>query len=527
MALDYYDGFRTFSWLGNIVGLPIDQYNNYQTEDNNETKKGKHRAKYFLITKDSYVNFVITQFIALMLAGLFRSSLSHKVVTPAIRHYFGLTIGLALGYFCFGRQAVHLVGLSLFCYAAMRIQNPICMHRSVLIVALAYLSTIHVHRQLYGYGMYTLDITGPLMVITQKVTSLAYSLHDGLARSKEELTPLQRHQAVYKMPTMTEYFSYVFHFQALMAGPVIFYRDYIDFIHGDHLKHATKSLTDQNNSNSESVNEIMLEPSLKKIVVKKVIASLICAAFFVTFLSMFSIQKIKDNEFLEGTTILYKIWYIYVSTMMVRFKYYHAWIFADAICNNSGLGFDGYRENGEPRWDKFANVDVINFETSLSLRDSIINWNMGTNRWLRSIVYDRVKKQRMIFTYALSALWHGFYPGYYLTFANGAYFTLVARIVRRNARPYFLGSKNLKLFYDAMTFLATRIIIAYISFSFVLLEFLPSIKLYLYMYLLPHFLGLVAIVILPRLPRLPEARNSDKNPSDSSNVRNGNLHKTM
>ncbi|XP_046834459.1 lysophospholipid acyltransferase 6 [Vespa crabro] len=514
MGLDYYDGFRTFSWLGNIIGLPIDQ-----------------------------INFLITQFIALMLAGLLRSYLSHKVVGPAIRHYFGLTIGLALGYFCFGRQAIHLVGLSSFCYIAMRVQNPICMQRSVLIVALAYLSTIHVHRQLYGYGMYTLDITGPLMVITQKVTSLAYSIHDGLARKKEDLTPLQQQQAVYKMPTMTEYFSYVFHFQALMAGPVIFYRDYIDFIQGDHFKHATKSLTDQNNQNSkESINEINLEPSLRKIVVKKVIASLICAAFFVSFLSSFSIQKVKDKEFLEETTILYKLWYIYVATMMVRFKYYHAWIFADAICNNSGLGFDGYKENGEPRWDKFANVNVINFETSLSLRDSINNWNMGTNRWLRSIVYDRMKKQKMIFTYALSALWHGFYPGYYLTFANGAYFTLVARIVRRYARPYFLGTKNMKLFYDAITFLATRITMAYIAFSFVLLEFLPSIQLYLYMYLLPHLLGLVAIIILPRLPRLPESRtseknsseknsseknSSEKNSSESSNVRNGNLHKTM
>lgn len=41
---------------------------------------------------------------------------------------------------------------------------------------------------------------------------------------------------------MLEYFSYVFHFQALMAGPVIFYRDYIDFIHGRNIG-GTKALT--------------------------------------------------------------------------------------------------------------------------------------------------------------------------------------------------------------------------------------------------------------------------------------------
>lgn len=45
-----------------------------------------------------------------------------------------------------------------------------------------YLSCIHLHRQYYDYGSYTLDITGPLMIITQKVTSLAFSIHDGFTR---------------------------------------------------------------------------------------------------------------------------------------------------------------------------------------------------------------------------------------------------------------------------------------------------------------------------------------------------------
>lgn len=54
---------------------------------------------------------------------------------------------------------------------------------------------------------------------------------------------------------------------------------------------------------------------------------------------------------------------------------------------------------------------------------------MGTNRWLRLVVYDRVKTNATVLTYALSAFWHGFYPGYYLTFASGALFTFAARKV--------------------------------------------------------------------------------------------------
>lgn len=53
--------------------------------------------------------------------------------------------------------------------------------------------------------------------------------------------------------------------------------------------------------------------------------------------------------------------------MLVRFKYYHAWIFADAICNNSGLGFNGYDENHQSRWDKVSNVDAFKFEVILIL----------------------------------------------------------------------------------------------------------------------------------------------------------------
>lgn len=78
---------------------------------------------------------------------------------------------------------------------------------------------------------------GPLMVITQKVTSLAYNIHDGLSRKEcdSDLTENQKYYMVRKMPSALEYFSYVLHFQALMAGPILFYVDYINFIDGTNL----------------------------------------------------------------------------------------------------------------------------------------------------------------------------------------------------------------------------------------------------------------------------------------------------
>jgi lysophospholipid acyltransferase 1/2 len=48
------------------------------------------------------------------------------------------------------------------------------------------------------------------------------------------------------------------------------------------------------------------------------------------------------------------------------------------------------------------------------------------------VVYERVgKKYGTGLTFALSALWHGFYPGYYLTFATGAIVVSAARKVSK------------------------------------------------------------------------------------------------
>ncbi|PSN35390.1 Membrane-bound O-acyltransferase domain-containing protein 2 [Blattella germanica] len=354
------------------------------------------------------------------------------------------------------------------------------------------------------------------MVITQKVTSLAFHLHDGLTRPEEELTADQKYHVVRKMPTALEYFSYMFHFQGLMCGPIIFYRDYIDFIHGhSFLKHASSSSAQiDNNLNS---NKVVLEPSPYLVVFKKVVGSVLCAVIFLYLIPIFPLERIKESEFVEETSIVSKLFYLGMVTTIVRFKYYHAWLLADAICNASGLGFNGFDAKGNARWDLISNVDVFKFELGLSMRDSIEQWNKGTTRWLRMVVYERTTKYRTLLTYALSALWHGFYPGYYLTFMSGALFTSAARSVRRSVRHYFVHSKQLKFLYDVATMLTTRVVMAYITFSFVLLEFWPSVQLFLHMYLFLHVLGILALWLLPIVMPPPRRTPESEKPGPSSN----------
>lgn len=446
-----------------------------------------------------HINFVASQVISLALAPLMQSVLHPSITKPSARQAFVLIVGIFLGYFAFGIQIIHLFGLPFICYLLLRLLNPKIVQRWTMVVAISYLSCIHLHRLFYSGVVYALDVTGPLMVMTQKITSLAFCVHDGFAKDNDDLTPSQKRYAVKKFPTVLDYFSYIFHFQTLMAGPTVFYTDYMDFINGTNfLKSRTTQAVDNSNGD-DYIKPNPFYPATKKITI-----SIIFAVLFSVL--NFPIEYAKDEEFLRRG-VIYQMAYLYISTTAVRLKYYHAWLLADAINNISGLGFNGYTSTGEQKWDMITNVDVLGFELGLSLRDCIQSWNILTNSWLRMVVYERVSKDKGVFlTFALSAVWHGFHPGYYITFASGALFTVASRTVRKYVRPLFQTSSNMSKFYDVLTCVFTRILMTYLTFSFVLLEFWASLRIYWNMYCWLHVLALFTIFILPRFLGQSEAQ---------------------
>jgi len=65
--------------------------------------------------------------------------------------------------------------------------------------------------------------------------------------------------------------------------------------------------------------------------------------------------------------------------------------------------------------------------------------------------------------------------------------------------------------YDWTTFLATRVVMGYVTFPFVLLEFWPCIRIYSHMYWWYHLAAAAAIVVLPVLmPPAPSSKGSGK-----------------
>lgn len=135
---------------------------------------------------------------------------------------------------------------------------------------------------------------------------------------------------------------------------------------------------------------------------------------------------------------------------------------------------------------------------ALSQRDALAVWNITTTKWLRYVSNDRVPKPYKVgATFLLSAFWHGFYPGYYITFMTGLLFTLASRTARKCLRYRFADDKYSLIFYHFLTWIITRLMIAYLSFPFILLNFYDSIKVYQSLYWFGHVVAIFLYILLP------------------------------
>lgn len=468
---EFYDGSLILWPLVDLTGRPIDE-----------------------------VNFLASQLLALALGFLYREYFGPDKTSPAMRHWIQILIGIPLTYFCYGRQIIHLFAQSLMCFLLLRFLDPGLMEKAVLFAALAYLCICHFYRTVYDYGGYTLDITGPMMINTQRLSSLAYGLRDGYQMVQNSLSLKMKQQAVRKFPTILEFTSYVFAFHCTICGPFCFYNDYIAFIQGTNfktpqvLKHKNEYSDLQNSEPLENDNhkpdesgfkEIRYAPGLKRALHQQLLTTVVFGISTICILPLFPKTILTGQEFVEHG-FLHKMFLIMLYCSLQRQKYYFAWKLGQSITTNAGLGFRGYDDHGEPCWDLVDNADIWKVEFSTSLKELIDNWNRTTTYWLRYVIYERVNRLNTFAVTFTSSVWHGFYPGYYFTFFTGGILVHAARTVRRNIRPFFQRSRPMIFLYDAITFLFTRMAVAYLGFPFLVLELWPVITIYRALYFWMH-----------------------------------------
>ncbi|XP_051892134.1 lysophospholipid acyltransferase 2-like isoform X2 [Pristis pectinata] len=464
------------------------------------------------------------QVFGLFAAFLFRYYLHPSRTSHVIRHVVITLLGLHFAFFCFGRYAIHFLGEVILLYCVMVTVHIKNIHKYSFLVAMAYLTICQIIRVYVLDGEeLSADFSGPLMVITQKVTKLAFELHDGLARDEKELNLSQKRLAVRRIPSLLEYVSYTLNFMGILAGPLNSFNDYINFIEGRNFEVGELHLANGKERKMYPQNE----PSPLRAVGWKMLICTLCVFMHLSLMEEFPVTYNNDDDFIMRRSMPVRLLYLYISLLACRPKYYFAWTIGDAVNNAAGFGFNGYDSRGKPRWDLASNLNIANVEFATSMKMFIDNWNIQTALWLKEVCYDRCPFNRTLMTFLLSAVWHGVYPGYYFTFMTGMFMTLAARAVRSNLRPYFLGSPAHKAFYDMMTWVTTQVVVSYTVAPFVLPFMDLSLKFYRSWYFGLHIIAIVLILVLPRKPKCAlkeQERHQVIKPTDTMHHCNGHLN---
>lgn len=265
------------------------------------------------------------------------------------------------------------------------------------------MATLHIHRMYVDYMGWSMDSTASQMILLIKLTSFAYNYYDGVVGNSEPISnrtqETRRRLAITKLPSLLEYFGYVYNFTTFIAGPAFEFREYMNAIEGAQFVFKGQRRT------ASPLGAAAMKLALSLIFMVMLVA-------FGPYTDLMGVLRMQES-------IAVKWGHILVALFLTRVKYYVAWKLAEGATILSGAGFEGFDEQGNVKgWNGVSNVDILGFEFGESIRDLSRSWNKGTQQWLERYVYSRTGNS-LVATYMCSAIWHGFYPGYYLFFLTG------------------------------------------------------------------------------------------------------------
>ncbi|KAK9448825.1 MBOAT, membrane-bound O-acyltransferase family-domain-containing protein [Limtongia smithiae] len=417
--------------------------------------------------------------------------------TPVYKQLFCLAVSAfyLLGIFDLRDGLCTLMISSLGTYVLAKFVKSPLMPWLVFLFVMGHLTISHIKRFVDETNPNNVDITGAQMVLVMKLSAFAWNVHDG-RRPLAELSPIQQDRALKMLPSMLDFFTYVLFFPSLLVGPSF---DYSEFRRWLDLSIFDAEVTAQKIAKPTSwkVNKRRI-PRSGRVAGRKALMGVFWIALWVVLSGKFSTEYLLSDAFL-GRSFVVRIFYLWILSFVYRLKYYGAWYLSEGACILSGLGYNGIDPLTKKRkWDRVQNIDPYRFETGQNTYTMLETWNMNTNKWLKTYIYLRVtprgKKpgfRSTLATFLTSALWHGVYPGYYLTFVTGAFMQSCGRYSRRYIRPFFMAADQsvpgpYKRYFDLATYIAMQLTMGYAVQPFVILTFRESMHVWRSVYFYIH-----------------------------------------
>lgn len=300
------------------------------------------------------------------------------------------------------------------------------------IFLMGHMSINHLERQFINSPS-TVDITGAQMVLLMKLSSFCWNVHDGRLK-QDSLNDYQKSMAIKPedFPGALDYAGFVLFFPSLMIGPAFDYNDYRRWL--ETTMFDAPPGTDPSKLPPKRGQRRI--PRSGTPAAWKAASGLIWIFAFLKLSAWYNSDLVLGKEYMRYG-FLRRVWHLQMLGFATRTKYYGVWTLTEGACILSGLGYNGFdSKTGKVRWDRLENIDAWGIETAQNSRAYLENWNKNTNNWLRYSVYLRVtpkgKKpgfRASLATFVTSAFWHGFHPGYYLTFVLAAFIQTVAKSI--------------------------------------------------------------------------------------------------
>lgn len=177
---------------------------------------------------------------------------------------------------------------------------------------LAMVSYHHISRQITHYNQYVVNVTGPLMILVIKLSAFAFNVFDG----KIDI----------KAVDFGEFYCWSMFFAGFFTGPVVHYAEYRDFMR-DPLAFLGLSRNQRHAIRGR----------------KRRVTFLLSSAVLIMLAALVFKARFPHSQLLQVSQSQSPLWYrlafMHLSLLEWRFKYYVAWMLAEASMVITGLGF--------------------------------------------------------------------------------------------------------------------------------------------------------------------------------------------
>lgn len=279
---------------------------------------------------------------------------------------------------------------------------------------------------------YLVHVSSPQMNLVIKLTAFCWNVHDG-RMPVHTLSVFQRERAIKSstFPSLLEFLSYSLFFPTMFYGPGFDYSEYRRFIDLSIFDPVLPQEWDKLPQENNTVRQV---PDGTRAALRKGAAGMLWTFLFFKLSTFCSLELLLSERFMEFS-FLQRLLAVHLFALTLRVNQYGVWALTEGACILSGIGYNGIKpDTNEHCWDRMRNVNPWGVELAQNPYSYIGNWNLKTCHWLKNYVYLRVvpKGQKPGFkasmiTFCYSALWHGFAPGYYVTFVLAGILQLVAK----------------------------------------------------------------------------------------------------